>query len=142
MSSLFQHFHQEFSNSGVNLGPNEHSKARLDEIRQSWVQQVLRWGDTKSVIFDGVFYQGHGGAYQRQGALENVKMVVLLDNPHMVGKWPNRRRVRDIRYTLDYDVRVNTIQKDDADEGEDKQDGEGPLSAPEFPESFFDTKED
>ena len=69
-------------------------------------------------------------------------MVVLLDHPHFVGKWPNKRRRRSIRYTLDYDVRVNTVQQDTADQDEDKRDGEGPLAAPELPPEFFHSKED
>jgi hypothetical protein len=138
MGSLFQHFRQEYSNKGVNLSPEEHAKGVLAQIRASWVEQILRWGDTKSIVFDGVFYQGHGGTTLRQGALENVVQKVTQDHTWKE-KWPSNRRHRDIRYFLDYDVRVNAIPTGD-EEPEEK--GDGPLSAPALPESFFETNQD
>jgi hypothetical protein len=137
MGSLFQHFRQEYSNKGVNLSPDEHSKNVLAQIRTSWVEQILRWDDTKSVVFDGVFYQGHGSTFLRQGALENVVQQVTED--HMwKEKWTNKRH-RDIRYFLDYDVRVNVLPSGH-DDSEEK--GDGPLLAPKLSGSLIETTQD
>jgi len=138
MGSLFQHFRQEHSNKGVNLGPGDHVKPVLAQIRESWVQQILGWGDTKSVVFDGVFHRGHGGTVLRQGALENIVQTVTQDDSWK-DKFPKNTRHRDIRYFLDYDVRVNTLSSGD-EEPEEK--GDGPLLAPELPKSLFETNQD
>lgn len=138
MGSLFQHFRQEYTNKGVNLSPGDHVKGVLAQIRASWVEQILRWGDTKSVVFDGVFHQGHGGAVLRQGALENVVQKVTEDHSWK-DKFPKNNRHRDIRYFLDYDVRVNALPSGD-EEPEEK--GDGPLLAPELPKSLFKTNQD
>jgi hypothetical protein len=97
MSSFFQHFRHDISNKGVNQSPADHVKDVLAKIRASWVEQILRWGDTKSVVFDGVFYQGHGDTVLRQGALENVVQKVESDHAWK-DKWPKNTQHQDIRY--------------------------------------------
>jgi hypothetical protein len=140
MASLLQHSHHDCHNIGVNQGPEEHSEYVLAMVRSSWIETILRWDDTKSVTFDGIFYQGHGGTWVRHGALENVVVTVTYDHSWTSGVWPNKRRHREIRYGLDYDVRVDTLPS--MPQNRRKEVADGPWGGPELDESLFDTKED
>ena len=139
MTSLFQHFQHHCHNIGVNAGPEEHSTGVLAAIRAGWVETILNWGDTKSVIFDGVFHQGHGGTWVRQGALENVVVVVTYDHSWKTGGPLHPIRHREIRYDHDYDVRVSTLPG--FVEGEEGK-ADGPYSGLQVTDDILDTKHD
>lgn len=138
MATLIEHFHHNCHNIGVNQSPEEHSEYILAAVRSSWVEAILRWGDTKCVIFDGIFFQGHGGTWVRQGALEKVVVAVTYDHSWTTRNWPNKRRHREIRYGLDYDVRVNTLPS--MPQNRRKEVADGPWSGLEIPESLVDTE--
>jgi hypothetical protein len=142
-ASILKHYSTTYYNAGVSVGIAEHSRDVLAGIRANWIENILNMPDTISVTFDGIFKDGHGNKWVREGALDNINIVVLLDHVYSTGKkWNGTfKRHHDIQYKLDYDVRVTSVPQDgvaivavdSGDEG--KNDGDGPFVFPEIGDS-------
>lgn len=103
-------FSQPFYNKGVDLGPEEHARARMAELRQAYVNTALLVPGVSAVQWGTITGNGTGAEWTIHFSEKNYNVQVLFDE-----KTKDRlgRRRRKIGYILSVTVIQQNIPNPD-----------------------------